>query len=785
MRAEAGVSAQGPPPHAGSQSGGSGSRRFGPGGPAQGSGSWPTPPPAWPQVPATASGSGSRSGAAPPGVWAGLPPTGSGSRPGSAPGSAPAGSGSAQFRAARAAAALLGERFELGEELGRGAMGVVFRARDRHTGGLVALKVLLDQGSQRRQERFRREGLIAGNLDHPGIVRALDAGETGGVVWLACELVEGGRSLHEDWQREDPQDARLRRVAQVRDAARALGHAHGRGVVHRDVKPGNVLLDREGGVRVTDFGLAAARGLERMTRTGAMVGTPQYMAPEQVAAERGEPSPATDVWALGVMLYQALSGELPFPGHDLVELAVQICERDPRPLRELDPTIDPALEAICHKALQRDQARRYRSGEALAQDLDQALRGGPVSASAPGGPRVAPRAATARRALPLLGAALLVVLAAAGWLSTRSPDAADPVGPAGGAPAGPLLILDPLPAQVSAESLELSGSATPGARVEVRAGTQVLTARVGRDGRWSLGLLLQPGANQLQLELVAGQARHHHQRHTVTRVTTPGWYSELLPARRPPLPLAAGLSFGPRPGEYLHDKDGSLLVWVPPGQARLGSDDSVLVSQPVRVVDFPQGFFLGKHEVSWGQLWRYCAEVGREPPPHSLRGTTHGFEGLLSEAPKDRLTTTIAKAEHPAFGVSWYLARDYCQWAGLRLPSSEEWEYGARGLDGRIYPWGEEERLDRYNGDTDRDGYLHVSPVGAFPEGASPWGCLDMIGNVWEWTATEVPAPNGDGTKRVIRGGAWNCVPFICRATHADMRSPEQDFREQGFRVAR
>ncbi|MGE0713185.1 MAG: serine/threonine-protein kinase [Planctomycetota bacterium] len=263
------------------------------------------------------------------------------------------------------------ERYELLGELGRGGVGVVYRARDREGDREVALKVLLEPLQGARLERFRREGEVTAQLRHVGIVRVHDAGLREGRAFIAYELVEGARPLDEVL----PELPLERRVALVRDAARALGHAHAQGVVHRDVKPENLLIDAAGALRVADFGLAHVEGEERLTRTGAWVGTPITMAPEQLGGSGGAIGPPTDVWALGVVLYLCLTDELPFCGDSLAELASRIAAANPSPPRALAPSLAPALEQVCLRALRRDPAERFPDGEALARALDEVLRG--------------------------------------------------------------------------------------------------------------------------------------------------------------------------------------------------------------------------------------------------------------------------------------------------------------------------------------------------------------------------------------------------------------------------
>jgi hypothetical protein len=289
--------------------------------------------------------------------------------------------------------------FELGPLLGRGAFGAVHRARERSTGREVALKLLLTDSSALAFERFLREAAVAATLDHPGIVRVHASGLFSGRPCIVYELVDGA-PLGEVVARVDLR----RRVELVRDAALAVGHAHAHGVVHRDLKPDNLLVDGAGRVRVTDFGLALLEGADRLTRTGALAGTPTHMAPEQFAGKGERTGPQADVWALGVVLYEALTGRLPFTGENLVALASAIEAGRLAAPRSIDPSISRALEGVCLRALSRDPAARPADGTALARALEQALEG---------------RGGASRRGVAA-GLALVAVVALALALALRS-----------------------------------------------------------------------------------------------------------------------------------------------------------------------------------------------------------------------------------------------------------------------------------------------------------------------------------------------------------------------------
>ena len=254
--------------------------------------------------------------------------------------------------------------YEVVGELGRGASGLVLRGRDP-SGRPVALKLLTSPSDPRRVERLRREGLLAGRLSHPGIAAVHDLVTLqDGRLLLVSELVEG-RTLEEAGRTLD----RSGRVELVRQTAAAMAHAHRSGVVHRDLKPANVLVEAAtGAVKVIDFGLATAQDLERLTRTGAIVGTPSHMSPEQLL---GEPAGApADVWVLGVLLHEALVGQPPFPATAFLELLAQVTGDPVAPLRGHDPSVPPALEAVTLRALARAPADRFADAGELLAALD-------------------------------------------------------------------------------------------------------------------------------------------------------------------------------------------------------------------------------------------------------------------------------------------------------------------------------------------------------------------------------------------------------------------------------
>src|SRR5215472_16180774 len=264
-------------------------------------------------------------------------------------------------------------RYEILAELGRGAMGAVFRARDPRIDRTVAIKTIAIRGADAKameeyRQRFFREGRAAGRLSHPGIVPIFDVGEDEPThtPYIVMEYVDG-QALHELLASAHgaryPRDAAIKVLYQV---AMALDYAHRQGIVHRDIKPANVIVDANLHAKIADFGIAQLSFAE-VTLPGQVLGTPAYMSPEQISGKAVDGR--SDLFSLGVIAYWLLTGEKPFQGESITEISLQIATQDPRPASAVDPALSPDVDHVLQRALAKDPDRRYQHGRELAADI--------------------------------------------------------------------------------------------------------------------------------------------------------------------------------------------------------------------------------------------------------------------------------------------------------------------------------------------------------------------------------------------------------------------------------
>jgi hypothetical protein len=311
--------------------------------------------------------------------------------------------------------------YEIECELGRGGMGVVYRALHLRLQRRVALKTILSEHAQGEAlQRFLNEAHVVARLAHPNIVQIHEVGEVSGRPFFSLELVSGG-NLEEQFGGKPQAWRPLAKT--MATLARAVHAAHEQGVIHRDLKPANVLLTRDGTPKITDFGIAKQLDAQRQTQTGKILGTPCYMAPEQALGRNELVGPATDIYALGAILYDGVTGRPPFLAESTMDTLMQALTREPVPLRALQPLVPRDLEVICLKCLEKRPERRYSSALELAEDLERLLSGSPISARPVGrlehAVRWARRSPAAAALVVVSCLAIITLLAGSLWFTRR------------------------------------------------------------------------------------------------------------------------------------------------------------------------------------------------------------------------------------------------------------------------------------------------------------------------------------------------------------------------------
>lgn len=618
--------------------------------------------------------------------------------------------------------------YELVRELGRGSFGTVWQARHRTTGWLRAIKLANDP---RLVEQSRREAAVLDGLRHDRIVLVhefIGGAERPGIIFEYVEGGDLGKLLAHGplpWQRA---------VEIAGQVLEALGAAQAAGLIHRDVKPSNILLTREGNVKVADFGLVSAAEragsllLSQQTgQSGSIAGTAHYMAPE--LDHSAAPSPQSDLFSVGVVLYECLTGRLPRGAF--------------RPPSEASGGRPKALDCLVMALLEPEPGDRPPSARHANEALREATRSGTNENCGAGSHK--PREGRAPQAA-----------------ATDGEQRGRPSRASQAAPTPPRM-----PQGERSPAERPAGGAGPqnGQRAEEQPAPE--TVREGpRTGPASDAspprLDPRPPSRSRQVQITLG---------VVLFALSVVFIPRLLRHHGDPSDSAAkGLTTmadGSAVGEETLGPDGETYVWVPAGEFMMGSERGWASGEPVHRVKISQGFWMGKHEVTNARYRRFCDDTGHAFPPES--------DGSV---------------DHPVTHVSWQDAVDYCEHYGMRLPTEAEWEYAARGPQGHHYPWGERwdaAKCTTLGGDSfdwpDSMESVPTHQVGTFPDGASWCGAMDMAGNVGEWCAdwydrdyfeqspTDDPQGPASGNGHVVRGafdgGETLIFPSaVCRSSY-------------------
>jgi eukaryotic-like serine/threonine-protein kinase len=694
------------------------------------------------------------------------------------------------------------DRYRVTERLGMGGMAVVYKAHDTRLDRDVALKLIRTESIPQDQhdrllKRFEREAKAQARFTHPHIVPAYDYGEFEGTPYMVLAYLSGG-TLKDRMCGVMPVPDALQLVKAIADA---VAYAHSMGVLHRDIKPSNIIFSKDDIPRLTDFGIA--KMLETadvtLTATGLGVGTPEYMAPEQW---QGQAMEASDQYALGVVLYELLTGEKPYTAETPLAVALKVMHDQIRRPRDLNPAIPEGVEKLLYKALARHPQDRYVDirtfGLALEEQLTLCL---PVPEKEAKETRPAP----APQAEDLTSATKSEA-------ETIDELAATPVE------------VEPQPSthqkSISPQTIRPTKVALP-AWVKWMGGLAIvilfITAGIsvvggGRDQQ--LEPTIAPTEAVISLVDIPVPTTTDNPAPTVAETPLLSPTATETPVPIPTLPPEPTLGIG---STMVNPVDGAVLVNVPEGEFLMGSED-----EDAREDEKPEhpvwldAFWIYQHPVTNAQFAAFVNASGHQTTAEEsgwswvLEGSSWvKTEGAYWGAPEGLGSSLTGRDDHPVVQVSWFDATAYCQWAGGRLPTEAEWEKAARGTDGRRFPWGDDPVTgDRANScdvncpldwaATDQDdGYSQTSPVGSYPAGVSPYGALDMAGNVFEWVADwydeeyysrapdENPTGPTSGEYRVLRGGSWLSFQWVLRVSNRYRYSPDFWYFFSGFRCLR
>jgi formylglycine-generating enzyme required for sulfatase activity/tRNA A-37 threonylcarbamoyl transferase component Bud32 len=686
---------------------------------------------------------------------------------------------------------LLGQtlgRYHILEQLGEGGMAIVYKAYDTRLETDVAVKVIRIENLapsilEKSLKRFEREAKSLARLTHPNIVKVIDYGEHEGKPYLVMTYLPGGTLKERLKNGALPWRGAVQLISPI---ARALDYAHKQNLIHRDVKPSNILMTDSGQPMLTDFGVAKLFDLDEstaLTGTGMGIGTPEYMAPEQWT---GQSTPQTDVYALGLVLYEMVTGRKPYAADTPAALFLkQANDPLPRP-KSLMPSLPDAVEKVLLKALAKRSEDRYPDMEAFSAALDKlSMDKEPVTVG-----ETMTRADTFRTTSTVMEE----IRREAPPTSKRSDKRMAWVAAAGILFACCVVVV----AGVFVWRL-MSPTATPAVEVP-----QITVAPVEAITDIPANPLPNPGITD-------------------------------VPQAPVPNPVITDAPVVPDTPTEL-SVDGAELVFIPAGEFLMGSDtgtsnafcrennsscDGFADASPQHSV-YLDAYSIDKFEVTnamfekfvsaknyrteaektgYGEVWRGNGSVINDAQQVSGADWRH---------PAGPGSSISGLENHPVVQVSWRDAKAYCQWAGRRLPTEAEWEKAAHGNSASYFPWGsgfncqfgnydDEQYVDSFileGGRANCDGFARTAPVGSFPQGQSPYGAFDMSGNVWEWVAdwydksfySYSPSANplgpSDGTIKVYRGGSWFSEMKYLYVPYRQANPPSYHDDITGFRCA-
>jgi serine/threonine protein kinase len=636
---------------------------------------------------------------------------------------------------------VLDGRYRLESLIGVGGMGDVYRATHIHIDNEFAVKLLKPEfvADQTAIKRFRLEAKAAGRIQHPNAVRVTDFGVTPEkIVYLVMELVQG-LSLRQLIRSEKKLEM-LRTINIVRQVCGAVEAAHRSGVIHRDLKPDNIIIESHQNterVKVLDFGIAKLREAKTdnfLTQAGTIIGTPQYMSPEQ--CQGAQLDPRSDIYSIGIILYEMLTGTVPFDGESTLQVVYNQLHQFPKPILELSPNISEPLAKVIMRALEKEPGERQSSALELSEELKNAVRKEAEESS----------------------------------YSMAEPFLVAPLTPVEGTPSGK-------------HSVEWPEVKFPSLGAKNQSSTERSTTALPRSDADDEVTKIREPRRQTNPDQKARTLDSALKRNT-------GFEQEPVSAKSK-LPLIAGVSvalvlviaaviYFSWPEEKVTTPPSTSSSSIPAGMAliqggkfMMGRGDGSTDEGPVHEVEV-KFFLLDAQEVTNQDYKKFVDATGHAAPKNWTNGSYAPDAAML-----------------PVTFVTWDSATAYAKWAGKRLPTEAEWEYAARGgSKGFLYPWGDQWQPGYSN--IDRKEQRRPSPVRSFEKDQSPFGIYDMAGNVSEWVQDNYSEKYGaspDSRLRVYRGGNFLDAPDKGTNTYrwADFPGdiPDDQILRVGFRCAK
>ncbi|MBI9047270.1 MAG: SUMF1/EgtB/PvdO family nonheme iron enzyme [Anaerolineaceae bacterium] len=692
-------------------------------------------------------------------------------------------------------------RYHIREQLGEGGMAVVYRAFDTNLERDVAIKFIrtgqivpdmLDQ----MMKRFEREAKALARFDHPNIIGVYEYGVYESTPYLVMQYQPGGTLRDKTGQPMDCREA----VGLILKLTEALSYAHEFQVIHRDIKPANILLTHKGEPKITDFGIAKILDMNQstiLTRTGVGIGTPEYMAPEQFLGKNIDGR--ADIYALGVVLYELVTGRRPYQADTPAAVMIkQTTEALPSPL-EFNPLVGEELENVIVKALAKEPEHRYQRMNEFGEALKGLLHGNKSSPAPVLPTEIYEKTEKAIQKDSLPGDIISEINELADKTEPEDIGMKEPLSEELVFETQPDLIAASREEQPQIEIVEEGLAAVPKRRISKRAwgigaalvagiiliGIVVSLIGKGLEGEGLLAGLASPTVTQTSTATAT---------HTPEDTSTPTMTNTPEETATPPNTATPEFRIG---STMISEKDGMQLMYVPAGTFEMGSNYGLGDEHPIHTV-FLDAFWIDQTEISNTMFSKFVNSSGYVTDAENKGWSYELGEGRLNRIEKmdwkaPQGPGSDAMEDRPVIHVSWNDAAAFCEWAGRRLPTEAEWEKAARGTDERTYPWGEDTDSNRAN----YDGSLgDITGVGNHPQGASPYGALDMAGNVWEWVADwydedyysnslfENPQGSAIGEFRVFRGGSWNFNFQNVRSSIRGKWSPDKSYYGIGFRCA-